>query len=199
MKHAFFVDHAFETSRWLKAFPDASITRLTPECDISIPASPGIFVWVTTTLHRWRDIALTATHAKAHVIALTASESAEENLHALQAGCRGYTHIFSTPDILQAVAHTIENGSVWVNHGLLSSLIARVQPTAARPDAPRLAGLSPREMEVAKQVAQGKNNKQVAQQLGITERTVKAHLTSVYEKLQIKDRLQLAVLLNQSS
>ena len=198
MKHAFFVDHSFETSRWKKAFPDACITRLSSESDISLTDAPGTFIWITTTLSRWRDIALAATHAKAHVIALTANESAEENLYALQAGCHGYTHVFSTPEILKTVANTIENGSVWANHNLLSSLISRVQPAITSPDILRLSGLSPREMEVARQVSQGKNNKEVSQQLGITERTVKAHLTNAYEKLQIKDRLQLAVLLNQS-
>lgn len=54
-------------------------------------------------------------------------------------------------------------------------------------------GLSNREAEVAEQVAQGKTNKEVAQQLFVTEKTVKFHLTNIYRKLQVKSRAQLIV------
>jgi DNA-binding NarL/FixJ family response regulator len=55
------------------------------------------------------------------------------------------------------------------------------------------AGLTAREREVAELISLGASNKEIADRLGITERTVKAHLTSVFQKLHLSSRLQLAV------
>ena len=60
----------------------------------------------------------------------------------------------------------------------------------------RLQGLTPREYQVAELITAGARNKEIAQQLNITERTVKAHLTELFRNLKVSDRLQLAVLLN---
>ena len=59
----------------------------------------------------------------------------------------------------------------------------------------RLAGLTERELQVLHLLAEGLSNKEIALALAITERTVKAHLSSIYEKLGVSDRLALAVLL----
>lgn len=56
--------------------------------------------------------------------------------------------------------------------------------------------LSGREITVAQLVGQGASNKEVARQLDIAERTVKAHLTAIFEKLQVRDRLQLSLRIN---
>jgi len=60
----------------------------------------------------------------------------------------------------------------------------------------RLAVLTKRELEVARTVAGGSSNKEVARQLGITERTVKAHVGAVFQKLKVRDRLHLALIVN---
>jgi len=56
--------------------------------------------------------------------------------------------------------------------------------------------LTVREIEVARAVARGDSNKEIARHLGITERTVKAHLSTLFEKLGVRDRLQLALAVN---
>jgi DNA-binding NarL/FixJ family response regulator len=107
---------------------------------------------------------------------------------------------------------------VWVSALTLPNLLARLQ-TAASPYAvpldtvtpeqqmPKqneengrqvLAELTDRQREVAQLVASGANNKEIARTLNITERTVKAHLTEVFDRLKISDRLQLAVRLNRN-
>ena len=58
------------------------------------------------------------------------------------------------------------------------------------------APLTDREREVAATIAAGSSNKEIARQLGITERTVKAHVGAILEKLQVRDRLQLALLMS---
>ena len=59
-----------------------------------------------------------------------------------------------------------------------------------------LAALTKRELEVARLVANGSSNKEIARQLGITERTVKAHVGAVFQKLNVRDRLQLALIVS---
>ena len=58
-----------------------------------------------------------------------------------------------------------------------------------------LGRLTPRERDIAYRIVQGKSNKVIASELGVTERTVKAHLGSIYKKTDTRDRLQLAMLL----
>jgi DNA-binding NarL/FixJ family response regulator len=57
----------------------------------------------------------------------------------------------------------------------------------------RLGALTTREMQIARAVAEGRGNRDIATQLGITEQTVKNHLTSVFEKVGVASRLQLAL------
>lgn len=59
-----------------------------------------------------------------------------------------------------------------------------------------LAALTQREREVALCVARGESNKEIARKLDLAERTIKAHLTGIFEKLGVRDRLRLALLLN---
>lgn len=116
---------------------------------------------------------------------------------ALQAGCRGYCHALAPRATLQQILEVISNDGIWTGQALLQRLLTGLQqlprPSAA-PDL--LTVLSEREREVALQAARGAANKLIARELGITERTVKAHLSSVFEKLHIKDRVQLTLLVN---
>ena len=64
-------------------------------------------------------------------------------------------------------------------------------PVEERTD--RLGALTTREIQIAKAVAEGRGNRDIANQLGITEQTVKNHLTSIYEKVGVGSRLQLAL------
>jgi DNA-binding NarL/FixJ family response regulator len=73
---------------------------------------------------------------------------------------------------------------------------ALTQDVANPAIADRLATLTRREQEVACAIANGASNKEIARQLGITERTVKAHTGSVFQKLKARDRLHLALMIN---
>lgn len=61
---------------------------------------------------------------------------------------------------------------------------------------PALDVLSQRERQVAEAASRGSTNKEIARTMGITERTVKAHLSAVFEKLDVRDRMQLSLLVN---
>lgn len=133
------------------------------------------------------------------VVALSNAVTQEEGLTCLEAGASGYTSALANPDVLRQIAMVVDNGGLWVGPELLSRLrnsLARM-PAAHIPALNgKLAALSPREREVALAVAAGASNKEVARNMGITERTVKAHLTAIFARLGIRDRMQLVLMMS---
>jgi DNA-binding NarL/FixJ family response regulator len=96
----------------------------------------------------------------------------------------------------------VAEGGLWIGESLMERLlvgIARLPEAAVAP--PQKNGwhdkLTERELEVARAIAAGASNKEVARQLGITERTVKAHVGVIFAKLEVPDRLHLALRIRQ--
>lgn len=115
---------------------------------------------------------------------------------ALKQGARGYFNEDLPLDKLHDAFQLIINGEVWVERHVISGLIDELTHKPEISDAQRqaLESLSPKEMEVAKLVSHGATNKMIARQMNITERTVKAHLTAIFQKMNLPDRLSLAIL-----
>jgi DNA-binding NarL/FixJ family response regulator len=124
--------------------------------------------------------------------------SDDEGLAVLEAGAAAYTSALAVAEVLRHIETVVENGGLWVGPELLRRLIVALgkRPGANPQASGELDRLSAREREVALAVADGATNKEVAFKLGITERTVKAHLSHVFETLKVRDRLQLAILVN---
>ena len=121
-----------------------------------------------------------------HVVVLTSFDDQRRILDALGAGATGYLLKDAEPDeVLAAIRTAVEGGSP------LDPRAARVLVDARRGGGP--ARHSAREEEVLRLLADGLANKQIARRLGITERTVKAHLTSVFQQLGVTDRTQAAL------
>ena len=97
--------------------------------------------------------------------------------------------------MLQQVATVISNQGLWVGPNLLSRMIraSLAAEVKAPVNADQLKELSAREHQVARSVARGANNKEIAREMDITERTVKAHLSAIFLKLRVRDRLHLAL------
>lgn len=120
---------------------------------------------------------------------------------ALSAGAAGCCNAYAAPEVLRQVALVVENGGLWVGQPMLQRLIGQTARIfGQRPEAARNDGwealLSEREIQVARLVACGESNKEIARALTITERTVKAHLTAIFEKLGLRDRLHLSLRVN---
>ncbi len=132
------------------------------------------------------------------IIALSHQPSDDEGIAALRAGARGYCNAYIDPRLLAKAVSTVQNGEAWVGRRLTDRLVALVgqnAPLQVDTDSSiDLDLLTPREQQIALQIGNGSSNKAIAQRLGITERTVKAHLGSVFAKLGVHDRLQLALL-----
>ncbi len=129
-------------------------------------------------------------------------ESPQQAREALEAGASGYVHYLAVPMVLEQVAQVVAAGGMWLGADLMRQLVlatARILPvTPAKPvNGTRvdLSQLTSRELAVAELVAAGKTNKEVARELDITERTVKAHLGSAFDKLKVRDRLHLVLVM----
>lgn len=123
----------------------------------------------------------------AHIVVLTSFSDQTRILDALEAGADGYLLKHADPEqILEAVRVAVSGGAP------LDPRAARVLLDARRTVAAP-SGLTDREREVLGLVRDGLANKQIARRLDISERTVKAHLTSVFQRIGVSDRTQAAM------
>ena len=132
--------------------------------------------------------------AHQRVIVVNTNPSDEEGYAALQAGAAAYCHAAAPKELLQQVLSAVNSGEIWAGRSLVMRLLKAVNQLPAQIDP--LTSLSEREREVAYLAARGQSNKEIARALNITERTVKAHLSACFEKLNINDRVQLALKVN---
>lgn len=123
-------------------------------------------------------------------IILSASLDDERVLRCLQSGVEGIVLKESAASVLIDAVRAVAGGGRWVP----PELAARAAEVMARPSSDDDGGLTPREMEVVVEVANGKPNKRVALTLDISESTVKLHLHSAFSKLQVANRTQLSLL-----
>ena len=133
-------------------------------------------------------------HPQAKIFVLSVKPSFTEGSVLLQQGARGYGNAYMQKIHFMQALKTIENEAIWIYPEMMRELILLGAETTVGNETV-LESLSAREKEVAHQIEKGLSNKEIATVLGITERTVKAHLSHVYEKLKVGDRLSLAMLL----
>lgn len=133
------------------------------------------------------------------IIALTGVVSDDIELALFKAGVRGCCRSDIDPQLLKRIVVAVQQGELWIRRSitplLLDELSARLHDEArtTRVVAGRLADLTLRECEIAELIGNGESNKAIARRLLITERTLKAHLTGIFRKLGIGDRLSLAL------
>ncbi|GGX90324.1 hypothetical protein GCM10007160_17220 [Litchfieldella qijiaojingensis] len=195
----FFVSQGHDNiPRWREAFDNM---RLCSAQQARAQAGHGDHVWVMSNLDGWTTLTSTLSARGATLVVLSYSPSSQEAFQALNAGARGYAHALSPVALLQQIVVVTGNQGIWLWPELLSQVVgstfkALSGENALREDA--LAVLTQREKAVALAVASGKSNKEVARELDITDRTVKAHLGAVFRKLKVRDRMQLILLLTQT-
>ncbi len=129
-----------------------------------------------------------------HVIVLSTTPTFEQARLALELGAKGYGNTLMHESYLLSASQAIMEGNVWLSPEYITLLI-RGLPSMPKKETNPLNHLTHRESEVAILLAQGDSHKEIAEKLDITVRTVKAHATAIYCRLNIKDRLALALLL----
>jgi len=173
------VDRALETS------PDIVLM------DLSLPSPGGI----ETTQRIKREIPATG------IIVLAVNEDEDSLVDAIQAGAAAFILKDVGPDDLVTIIRRVADGEFLINDKVFSkpAVATRVLKefrelaVYGQEAAPIFAPLSPREVEILDNIAQGMTNKQVAYALTISEQTVKNHMSSILRKLSVNDRTQAVV------
>jgi two-component system nitrate/nitrite response regulator NarL len=189
---------------WAEAFPKA---KLISEVKPTEPQSEeAILFWLHMNEDRqqWLTNAIMLiqkNYKKSKIIVLANVPIQAEALYSLSLGAVGYCHAYSAPEVLKEIKTVISHGGLWLGSELLKRLIevsAKLVSNQPKHVENLLAQLTKRQKDVAIEAAKGLSNKEIARILKITERTVKAHLAATFECLKVKDRLQLALMLNRN-
>ena len=123
------------------------------------------------------------------IIMITAAGDRETLFSALEAGADGYILKDSeSVDLIQAIDEVC-NGETYIDKRLLSYLINKIKRQSTHSDN-KLLTLTSRELGVLKLISQGYTNKEVSEELFLSEKTVKNYATTVFKKLEVKDRVQ---------
>lgn len=126
------------------------------------------------------------------IMMLTSFSDQDHVIPAIEAGASGYQLKDIEPDeLVQAIIH-LKNGENQLHPKATSHLLSHVTANSSE-EKKSLDGLTKRELEVLKEIAKGKSNKEIASDLFITEKTVKTHVSNVLSKLGLADRTQAAL------
>lgn len=135
---------------------------------------------------------VTAAGPDSKVLLLSPLSDTDFQRQALRQGARGILSLDHPPEALYRAIQKVHEGEVWMERRLVAELIASPANTASAERA-RIESLTPREREVVRLVSEGLKNKQIAERMSVADVTVRHHLTSIFSKLEVADRLSLVV------
>lgn len=130
-----------------------------------------------------------------YLIALSNTPTNLEGCKLLRLGYKSYLHSISNYQILKSAIESVITGNIYLYPELMQFLISQVGITQENKKDKNLDILTPKEMEVLKLISKGYSNSKISKELDIAEVTVKKHIGSMFQKLDVKDRLSLALIL----
>jgi DNA-binding NarL/FixJ family response regulator len=167
----------------LEAEPDIDLVLL----DLHMPGNHGLAGLA----------AVRAQHPGVAVVVVSANDDPRVVRRALDHGAAGYLPKSTGLDDLRGAIRAVLSLERWLPPALRSAVDSAQSSPRDADLAARLASLSPQQFRVLALVAEGLLNKQIADRLGVQERTVKAHLTAVFERLGVRNRTQASVVLRE--
>lgn len=196
MQHVMISQDLRPSAHWDSAF--GQTYRLLASVD-QLTAQQDVFVWLHDTYPQAELVVAQLLSRHFPVVVISLNPQMAEAMKFIQVGALGYCHALATADMLLQVVSSVRLGSVWLGIDLVQQFVAQasqVAPIATTAEKERLLQLlTSKEQEVVAFVAQGLSNREVAERLHISDRTVKAHLSSIFAKLGIKDRIHLALMI----
>jgi DNA-binding NarL/FixJ family response regulator len=162
------VEHAGDLQAVLAAIP----------CDILL---------LDLQMEHWLMDEIPQLSQQARVIVLTASEAAEAGVRALRLGARAFVQKRFAIETLMTAIRTVADGLVWMPPAVQAEFAGQDNPIYKAKE------LTARETQIVRYVASGLRNAEVAELLSISESTVKTHLNNVFQKLGLRDRLEVAL------
>ena len=136
------------------------------------------------------------------VLVLTGTDDLADHRAAVMKGARGVVHKSEPAETILRAIEKVNEGQIWLHRSLLGEVMglltdgsAAAAPVAPDPDSKRIASLTPREREIVVTMVRSAGAKQlaVADELGMSEHTLRNHLTTIYSKLAVRGRLELHV------
>ena len=197
MSLAFLVyDHRFAPlDHWGRVLPNAHSCEVS---DFRTPPQDDLLLWLSADVPDWQSTCQRWSEAGSRVLVLSRMPDPAQMNRALASGARAYLPALANVQVMRQAEESVTSGGLWFPEDLLGSLLRLVsgalEQTGRQNAEVDLSMLTGREQEVARSAAKGDSNRQIAQSLGITERTVKEHMGSVFRKLGVKDRMQLMLL-----
>jgi DNA-binding NarL/FixJ family response regulator len=131
--------------------------------------------------------------ARARVIAVTTFDTDEHVYDALRAGATGFIVKDDPADLLAGAVRSAHRGDALLSPAVTRRVIDGYVRREPQAPSPALGSLTPRELEVLRVLASGASNAEIAQALFLSEATVKTHITSLFTKLGVRDRVQAVV------
>ena len=165
----------------IEAFPDAELLLL----DLHMPGARGY----SALAH------IRGQYPGLPTIVVSGHEEAQVARRALAHGAAAYIPKSTDAADIVAAIHTVLDGDVWLPPALLGST-GELRPDEAAAAA-QIAALTPQQFRVMTMIAEGLLNKQIAWELGVSEATVKAHMTAIMRKLGVNNRTQVALIASQ--
>ena len=147
---------------------------------------------------------LMAANSHSRIILITSMNDPQYQVRAVKSGVMGIVMAQHSPQVLFKAIEKVHAGEVWLDRSLIANyLVQETSPTVPsskiNAQARKIALLSAREREVVTLVGEGLKNQQIADQLFLSEVTVRHHLTSIFKKLEVSDRLELVIYAYQNS
>jgi two-component system nitrate/nitrite response regulator NarL len=164
------------------------VRRLSPHVlllDMLMPKVSGMDVLRT----------LAGEHSRVRTILLSGTIEGDSIGSAFELGARGLVMKDSATSMLFKSIRAVMAGQYWIGNQAVANLVQTLKQhrSTAKNALPKNYGLTPREFEVTKAVVSGYPNKEIAVQMAISEQTVKHHITSIFDKLGVYNRLELTL------
>ncbi len=183
-------DHQFRVVAEARDGAEALVLarKLQPEIlllDLAMPNMPGMEALRELTSHE----------TQTRTIVLTAKIEKQQILEALQLGARGVVLKDAAVEHLAACIRAVMQGQYWLDGRPVQNLVQVLRELTAQTAPPprKTFGLTSRELEVVTLITEGCTNRDIATSFGISEETVKRHLTNIFNKLGVGNRLELAL------
>jgi two-component system, NarL family, nitrate/nitrite response regulator NarL len=166
----------------------SQVVQLEPDIlllDLEMPRMPG--------LEALR--ALMNDSLRVKILLITSTITSQQIIEALQIGARGIVLKNVLADHLRAAISTVHSGDYWIGGKRVVNLVGVLKNLIEKATAPppKTFGLTPRELDVVGCIVEGYSNRDIAKKFGLSEETVKRHLSNIFDKTGVSTRLELAL------
>ena len=199
MKQVLISEHQNVADRWQAAFGEGQVVRTLKQA-MRVPKKQAPLYWLDITgLHETAQLdAVDERSVLSKVVVMSPTPTQTEASLLIRSGAMGYCHLGTPAERLVEISVVLENEGFWMPKELIQRITQMGRRMGIRRYNPEQdpRRLTARERAVADLVGLGANNAEIASKLHMSERTVKAHLTSIFSQLNVRDRVQLALVMN---